>query len=173
MPTAFLTDDQRTHYGQYTGEPDPAQLITFFHLDDADQALIRRQHGSHQRLGFALQLGTVRFLGTFLPNPLAVPPGVIQFVAHQLQVTDLARLPRYLERPETSRTHTATIRQHYGYRDFTAQPWHFQLVRWLYRRAWLSNERALVVFEHASAWLMYHKVLLPGVSTLERLIGTI
>ena len=88
-------------------------------------------------------------------------------------MTDLARLPRYLERPETSRTHTATIRQHYGYRDFTAQPWHFQLVRWLYRRAWLSNERALVVFEHASAWLMYHKVLLPGVSTLERLIGTI
>ncbi len=31
-------------------------------------------------MGFALQLGTVRFLGAFLPNPIDLPPGVVSHV---------------------------------------------------------------------------------------------
>lgn len=173
MPTAFLTDEQRAHYGQYTGDPDPSLLAKFFHLDDNDHVLIRRHHGSHQRLRFALQLCTVRFLGTFLSNPLAVPPTVVRFLAHQLSIPDTRDLPRYLDSDDTKWEHARTIRQLYRYRDFTDQPWHFRLVRWLYGRAWLSNERSLVLFEHAVAWLIRHKVLLPGETTLERLVGTI
>src|SRR5687767_3229990 len=148
MPSTFLTEEQRAEYGRYTGEPDPTQLAKFFHLDDTDRTVVRRHNGRHQRLGFALQLGTVRFLGVFLPNPLEVPPGVIQFMAHQLAIPDTTTLNRYLERDDTKWEHAQEIRQHYGYHDFTDQPWHFRLVRWLYTRAWLSNERPLVLFEH-------------------------
>jgi TnpA family transposase len=172
MPTEFLTDDQRRHYGQYTGDPDPTQLAKFFHLNETDLALVRRHKGRHQRLGFALQLGTVRFLGTFLANPLDVPLGVIQVVARQLAIHDTRDLGCYLERENTRWVHARTIRQHYGYHDFTDQPWHFRLVRWLYTRAWLNNERPLVLFEHALAWLIQHNVLLPGATVVERLIGT-
>jgi hypothetical protein len=49
-------------------------------LNDADRALIFARRGNYNRLGFAIQLGTVRFLGTFFSNPTAVPPVVIAFV---------------------------------------------------------------------------------------------
>jgi Domain of unknown function (DUF4158) len=170
MPGTFLTDDQRAQYGRYQGDPDPMHLARCFHLDDIDRAHIRRHHGSHHRLGFALQLCTVRYLGAFLADPLDVPAVVVTHLARQLGVRDTSSVPRYLERRDTRWEHAEEIRRQYGYHDFSEQPWHFRLVRWLYSRAWLTNESPMVLFEHAIAWMLQQKVLLPGVTTLERLI---
>jgi TnpA family transposase len=173
MAVDFLTADQKAHYGQYAGEPNDVQLSRYFHLDESDLAFIAQRRGDQNRLGVALQLTSVRFLGTFLIEVAVVPTNVKEFVGRQLSISDLAVLAEYGQRETTRREHTALIRKHYGYHDFGEWPWVFRLGRLLYARAWVSNERPSVMFDFAAVWLIQQKVLLPGESTLSRLISEI
>jgi TnpA family transposase len=169
MPIEFLTDEQKRHYGRFDGDPSPDQLSRYFYIDDHDCDLINKKRGAHNRLGYAIQLGTVRFLGTFLSDPTAVPDAVIAMMASQLDIEDYACLELYRIK-ESRLDHTAEIRQRYGYRNFTDQPEHFQLVRWLYARAWLDSDRPSVLFDLTTSRLLASKILLPAASTLTRLI---
>jgi len=173
MPVRFLTEEQQQRYGCYLDAPTELQLDRYFHLDDVDRQLIAARRGDHNRLGFAVQLGTVRFLGTFLANPIEVPPNVVNYLAQQLEVASMSSLPTYLEREETRWGHTALIKRHYGYQDFSAQPAHWRFIRWLYARAWVGTEGPSVLFDIATTQLLEQKILLPGVSVLERLVATV
>ncbi|MGB5835009.1 MAG: Tn3 family transposase [Thiohalocapsa sp.] len=172
MPVDFLTEAQKCRYGQYPEEVSAIQLARYFHVDDTDRGLIVQRRGDANRLGFALQVLTVRFLGTFQTDPTAVPAVVVGHVAAQLDIADMGCLPRYLDREQTRHAHRAEIRAAYGYEEF-GPLWSFRLTRWLYLRAWFGNERPSLLFDHATAWLIEHKVLLPGVTTLSRVVARI
>lgn len=172
MPVGFLTDDQRRRYGRFLGEPTPDQLARHFHLDDLDQEMIARHRGEHNHLGFAVQLSSVRFLGTFLENLLETPPGVISCLAHQLHIRQPECFVSYCA-SEVRWDHAAEIRRHYSFRDFSDAAAQFRLNRWLYALCWTGTDRASVLFDRATSWLITHKVLLPGVTVLERHIARI
>jgi hypothetical protein len=65
VPINFLSPSQPTTYGA-TPSRRRSRSLSGSHFDERDRALIDRRRGDHNRLGFAVQLGTVRFLGTFL-----------------------------------------------------------------------------------------------------------
>ncbi|MGQ8491669.1 DUF4158 domain-containing protein, partial [Klebsiella pneumoniae] len=81
MPVDFLTTEQVESYGRFTGEPDELQLARYFHLDEADKEFIGKSRGDHNRLGIALQIGCVRFLGTFLTDMNHIPSGTVAKLA--------------------------------------------------------------------------------------------
>ena len=172
VPVEFLTAEQRSRYGCYAGEPSPEQLALYFHLDDRDRRLLEPRRHAHTRLGFALQLCTVRFLGTFLSDPTDVPHNVVVHLSSQLNIADWTVLARYRE-GEMRYDHVHEIMAEYGYQDFASQPEHFRFLRWLYTRAWWSEERLTILFDLAMAHLIDHQVLLPGVSVLERAISSV
>ena len=78
-----------------------------------------------------------------------------------------------MDRKVTRYAHVNEIQLHYGYFDFNEPPWRFRLARILYSRAWISNDRPSLLFEFSISWLMQHKVLLPGLTTLTRLIAEV
>ncbi len=172
MPVSFVTDEQQRRYGRYVGELTADQLAHSFHLDDADRELIMLRRGDHNRLGFALQLGTVRYLGTFLENPIETPPGVVAYVARQLGIADPACFAQYCA-GEQRWEHAAEIRHRYGYRDFASGAVRWRLNRWLYALCWSGTDRPSLLFDRATTWLIMQKVLLPGVSVLERLVARV
>ncbi|MFI6456234.1 DUF4158 domain-containing protein [Streptosporangium amethystogenes] len=75
----FLTDEQAAAYGSFIEEPTQPEMERFFYLDDVDRDLIALRRADHHRLGFAVQLCTVRYVGRFLEDPLDVPWPVALF----------------------------------------------------------------------------------------------
>ena len=170
MPVSFLTSAQQESYGRYAAPPSPDELTRFFHLSEDDQALTLSRRGDHNRLGFALQLTTVRFLGTFLENSMTVPSEIVQTLSRQLGITKSEAIDEYRQ-GRWRRQHAAEIRERFGYRDFSDPAAGFRLARWLCALCWTGTERPSVLFDRAMAWLLTHKVLLPGLSVLERFIA--
>ena len=81
MPVEFINDRQKKQYGCFYEILSSQEMDQYFHFDDTDLELINKKRGDHNRLGFALQLSTVRYLGNFLPNPIDMPTEIIEFVS--------------------------------------------------------------------------------------------
>jgi hypothetical protein len=169
VPVEFLSDAEAAAFGRFDGAVSRDELDRVFLLDDADRELIGRRRGAHNRLGFALQLGTVRWLGAFLPDPTEVPDVVLEYVAAQLGVEDRSCVGRYLERRPTRFEHAEEIRLACGLRDFAAAGGEFE--QWVRAQAWMTGDGPRAIFGDAVGWLREHDVLLPGVTTLARLVA--
>src|ERR1017187_9792293 len=170
MPVSFLSPAQRQRYGRYDGNPSAEQLARYFHLDDADRAAVADKRGEHNRLGYALQLTTVRFLGTFLEDLATVPASVLQTLRRQLGLSGPDQLIDYAQ-GEQRWVHAEQIRAEHGYRTLNDRQAGFALARWLYAQCWTGTDRPSVLFDRATSWMPAQRVLLPGVSVLERFVA--
>lgn len=171
MPVEFLTDEEAAAYGRYAGVPSQADLERVFFLDDEDRALIDRHRGVHMRLGFSLQFVTVRWTGAFLEDPLDVPVVVLDFMAEQLGVADPSCVKKYTERTKTRFDHQWEIRRECGLKEFAAVE--AEMREWVAARSWTSGDGPKAIFADAVRWLRERDVLLPGVTTLVRLVAQV
>ena len=171
MPVEFLSDEEAASFGRYVEVPSRAELDRAFFLDDADLALIAKRRGDTMRLGFGLQLVTVRFVGTFLADPSDVPQVVVDYLAEQLAVDDPSCVKRYGERAKTRLEHAWEIQAALGLTEFAGA--RGELSAWIDARAWTTGDGPRAIFADSVDWLRSRGVLLPGVSVLARLVARV
>ena len=175
MPTSILTSSQRKAFGRFSKSPTSAELERYFHLDEIDTTLTRQMRGMANKFGFALLLCSSRFTGRFPLRLDDIPDEVVTYLADQLRVRSPENLNGYFDPSgPTYKRHTALIRSQFGYRDFQNSPDAvFALSRKLYTFCWVGDDKPGHLIEWARVWLIENKILLPGATTLERLVGRI
>lgn len=166
MPT---NPHHQQSFGTFEGISSADQLRLYFQLTDFDRALIDEMRSATTKLGFAVQLSSVRFLGTFPTNLQQVPAEVIDYLAKQLTIDGRA-LAGYTRKMTISQ-HMALIKRKYHYQAFTDPAVKASLNDWLLERARFTNETEKLLFDMLLKKCLDEKILLPGVTTFERFVN--
>ncbi len=169
MPVSFLTHRERARYSRFPAEILPEDISAYFTLSPSDLTEVYSQRGHHNRLGFALQLCTLRYLG-FVPDDLsAAPTGVITHLAGQVGAHPGA-LENYGRRERTRSDHHALVQAHLGFRRATEEDLRL-LTAWLVTAA-LEHDRPTLLFQMACERLHRDKIVRPGLTRLEKIVAT-
>jgi TnpA family transposase len=146
MPVDFLTETERERWQRFPDTVPQDDLFVFFQLSDEDKGEVRRQRDSQNRLGYALQLCILRYLGFVPDNLQAIPHEVIAFVAEQLAI-DPSVLPLYASRRRTQTDHQLHVQAYLQFRRVTPLDL-YALQTWLVERA-LEHDKPTLLLQLA------------------------
>jgi TnpA family transposase len=168
MPVQLFTEAERARRNRFPEVIVYEDLVTFFTLSEHDLERMPRSRAPHNRLGYALQLCALRFMG-FVPDDLSsTPPEAVAFVARQLAVAPDV-LAAYGARAHTRQDHLQAVQAHLGYRKAGEQDLK-ALADWLLARA-LEHDKPTLLYELTCEKLRTEQLLRPGVTRLERLVA--
>jgi|SRR5262245_47242021 len=143
MPVDFLSVAERDRWQRFPETIPHDDLVAFFVLSEQDVREVHRQREPHNRLGYALQLGALRYLG-FVPEDLqTIPPEVVTFVAEQLAVAPSV-LTAYAHRHRTQTDHQLSVQTYLGFRPMAPLDW-YALQTWVIERALEHDKPTLLL----------------------------
>lgn len=166
MPIREQNEELRGRFGSYIGVPSKEQLSIYFLLTTDDKVHLERMKKPSTKLGFAVQLATVRFLGVFPTNFKNIPVEVYEYLANQIEVNPSV-IENY-DRKATHSEHTRLIYEYYHYRRFSDVK--LYLKTWLSNRCWMTTESFPMLFDMLLKKCLDEKIILPGISVLERFL---
>src|SRR5215831_5830946 len=168
MSTSFLTAAARDRWQRFPDTIPQDDLAVYLLLSDDDTREVNRQREPCNRLGYALQLGALRYLG-FVPTDCTATPEVgVTFVAEQLGLAPQG-LALYANR-RTQSDHRRHVRAYVGFRLATPMEV-YALQTWLLARA-LEHDKPTLLLQLACEKLYRERSVRPGVTRLERFVAT-
>lgn len=171
MSTRFFSEDEIRRLRSWPEEIGRNELISYFTLGSGDRAWIQRSaRGSGNRLGLAVQLCALPWLG-FVPDDVpAVPRSASNRLAVQLGIA-VAELDGYGEREQTRTEHLRLAAARLGWRTAGAVEWK-ELDEFLLARA-VEHDAPSVLFRLGCEYLSSQKVVRPGAISLMERIATV
>jgi hypothetical protein len=167
MSTSFLTAAERERWQRFPETIPQDDLAVDFLLSEDDQREVHRQREPFTRLGYALQLCTLRYLG-FVPTDLqATPQVVVTFVAEQRGFA-----PHVLALYDNRRTqsdHRQYVRAYLGFRQATPMDV-YAWQTWLLARA-REHDKPTLLLQLACEKLHRERIVRPGVTRIRARIS--
>ena len=115
MPASIFSETELARLASFPEEIPGDDLIRAFTLTGADRDLVAIRRGAANRLGLALQLCALRYLGFVPRNLSAAPRSAACFVADQLKVSP-DEIQSYARREKTRfGQHFTEVREHLGF----------------------------------------------------------
>lgn len=168
MPVQFLSEADHARLSICPDAIAPDDLDTYFQLNAEDLVTIGNLRGDSSRLGFALQLCCLRYLGFFPTNLLLLHSSIVGYVAEQLLLSPAA-LADYGNREPTLYDHQKQVLAHLSYRRATPLDL-LTLDAWLLERA-LEHDRPKHLFDLVCDYLRRERIVRPGTTRLTKRVG--
>jgi len=146
---------------------DAESLRKYFTLTERDLQEVAVCRGVVNKLGFAVQLCTLRWQGYFLGDTRGLPAPVLETLAHQLGLLPMS-IDDYPQNEKTRWEHLERIRQHLRFQqcdDFQRQ----RLLKHLTETA-QALPRSDALRQEAWRWLQEQRIVRPGRTTLRDLL---
>jgi TnpA family transposase len=167
MAGQFLTKAEREQLSTFPPSPSSEEIITFFTFSSSDFKLINKCSTDYNKFGFALQLGTLRYLG-FVPDELILAPKILlSYIENQIKVNQNC-LSLYGKRKKTRTNHLVEIQTYLGWRKATNLDF-LIWQNWLLERA-MEHDRPSLLFQLLCEKLRVDLIVRPGVTILERMV---
>lgn len=167
MPVQFLSEFDHARLNRFPGEIPTEDCFVYFLLSKDDLKKINKQRSDSSRLGFALQLCALRYMG-FVPQDLqSIPSRVLRYIAEQLQVPTHA-IERYGAR--NRKLHLKSSRKLVGFRLATKVDL-LSLEQWLLDRA-LEHDKPTVLFKLTCDHLKQQQIIRLGTDRLARMVSS-
>ena len=167
MLQKFLGEAKYQQLNNFPEQISENDRLTYFWLTPADQEQLSGLQGDDNRLGFALLLCALRYLGYFPTDLDGAPQETLVYLAQQLGCEPDV-LTDYGQRQQTRGDHQRWIMDYLGFQR--ASPDDIaDLLQWLSQRA-LENNRSSVLLQQACEHLYKLRLVRPAKTTLEKIV---
>lgn len=163
----LLRPEQRALFVRIPPDLSDRDIARFYTFSPHDLALIKQRRRSQNRLGFAVQLAVLRFPGRTLTEVPEIPPRVLAYIAHQVEVP-VSAFERYGVRLSPIYEHLDELRAIFGYTNYSWRAAR-RLMALLVPLA-MESDRPIPLVEAALEHLRAAKVIAPGMTTLEQVV---
>lgn len=155
-------------YDAYPPEISDSELAQYFSLSPRDVRAILTHRGDQHRLGWALHLCCLRWLGRQVTTFVGLPMPAIVAVARQLNIAPTV-LATYAPDRRRWQYHAAEVVRHLGWRSF-GNGEQQDLLTYLRDRAY-HYTRFTALADQAIQYLRQHQIVRPGLTVLARVVA--
>jgi TnpA family transposase len=166
----LLTEDQRLELMNISQNISEYDIVKFYTFSPDDIKIINKHRRNYNRLGFAVQLALLRNPGWSLSNTSNIPESVLNYISQQIHV-DTKDFELYAQRENTRLEHIQEIRRIYGFKNYKEEN-NLSLVKILIPYA-MENDNVINLMKLAINEIKNQKVILPGITTIEKVVSIV